>query len=204
VITRDAAHRYTYEGVTYPGVTTVLTAIKGSAFRSEAYKAAGVLGTQVHALAEYVVRGELVPFDGGSDKAMLYARNYAQWWKSSGWTLRLSEAMLLHPSVGYGGTFDLLARDSEGRTVLADIKTGSKVDKAAILQLTAYGMAPLVQPADSDRQYPMPIPDRYVVLHVTAEAVREVEIEVGQAERMAFLDCVDLHLWLEAKKGLKL
>jgi len=204
VITRDAAHRYSCEGVTYPGVTTILSAIKGSAFRSEAYKAAGILGTQVHVLAEYVVRGELVPFDGGSEKAMLYARNYAQWWQSSGWTLRLAEAMVVHTDVGYGGTFDLLARDSEGRTVLADIKTGSKVDKAAILQLTAYGMAPRVQPNGSDRLYPMPIPDRYVVLHVNADKVREVEIDVGQPERMAFLDCVDLHCWLEAKKGLRL
>ena len=206
MITRDAAHRYTdtTDGNVYPGVTDILTVVKAAAFRSESYKAAGLLGTQVHALAEYVARGEMVPFDGGSEKAMLYARNYAQWWASSGWKLRLSEAMVLSRDVGYGGTFDLLAYDAEGKTVLADIKTGSKLDKAAILQLTAYGMAHLVQPADDQRVYPMPIPDRYVIIHVQPEIAREVEIEVTQADRMAFLDCVDLHRWVASKKGLKL
>jgi hypothetical protein len=47
----------------------------------------------------------------------------------------------------------------------------------------------------------MPLPDRYAVIHVTKDGVREVCIDVGQAERMAFLDCVDLHRWLASVKG---
>jgi hypothetical protein len=108
---------------------------------------------------------------------------------------------VVHPDVGYGGTFDLLAYDRDGRTVLADIKTGKAVYKEAILQLTAYGMAPLVQRFGDDKVYPMPLPDRYAVIHVTKDGVREVCIDVGQAERMAFLDCVDLHRWLASVKG---
>ena len=69
---------------------------------------------------------------------------YAAWWKASGWRLRLSEAMLVNPMMGYGGTLDLLAYDRDGRTVLADIKTGKGVYQEAVLQLTAYGMAELI------------------------------------------------------------
>jgi hypothetical protein len=49
----------------------------------------------------------------------------------------------------------------------------------------------------------MPKIDRYVVLHVTTEGVREVEIAVGTAEHMAWLACIDLHAWSESMKGKK-
>jgi hypothetical protein len=127
---------------------------------------------------------------------------YAEWWKASGWRKRLSEAMVVFPSTGYGGTFDLLAYDEDGRTVLADLKTGgSGVYREAILQLTAYGMAPLVQPAGTGQVFPMPTIDRYVIVHVQATKVRTIEVSVGEAERMAFLDCIDLWRWLQKTKG---
>jgi hypothetical protein len=157
------------------------------------------LGTAVHGLADQLVNGQTL--DVASPLAHEYAKRYADWWTASGWRLRLSEAVVVNPDVGYGGTFDLLCYDADGRTVLADIKTGKGIYREAILQLTAYGMAPLVSPMGGDRVYPMPIPDRYVVIHVTADKVREVEIAIGQAERMAFLDCVDLHRWLDSVKG---
>ncbi len=160
---------------------------------------AASLGSAVHNLADELVSGR--PLSVESPLAHEYAKWYAEWWQASGWRLRLSEAVVVHPDVGYGGTFDLLAYDRDGKTVLADIKTGKAVYKEAILQLCAYGMAPLVSPYGSDRVYPMPIPDRYAVIHVTKDGVREVCIDVGQAERMAFLDCVDLHRWLASVKG---
>ncbi len=160
---------------------------------------AASLGSAVHNLADELVSGR--PLSVETPLAHEYAKGYADWWAASGWRLRLSEAVVVHPDVGYGGTFDLLAYDRDGRTVLADIKTGKAVYKEAILQLTAYGMAPLVSPMGGDRVYPMPIPDRYAVIHVTKDGVREVCIDVGQAERMAFLDCVDLHRWLASVKG---
>ena len=239
-IIRSSDHRYTYNGVTYPGVTDILKVIDKSgplmawAARQTAEAAADLiesaatepimmatgrdgfikavsaranwqrdeaahLGTAVHGLADQLVNGQTL--DTATPLAHEYAKRYADWWQASGWRLRLSEALVVHPDVGYGGTFDLLCYDADGRTVLADIKTGRGVYREAILQLTAYGMAPLVSPMGSDRVYPMPIPDRYVVIHVTADKVREVEIAVGQAERMAFLDCVDLHRWLDSVKG---
>lgn len=166
---------------------------------------AAQLGTEVHRLADLVVQGQPTPpMEVGIRERVLA---YADWWQRSGWTLRLSEACVFEPPsdegtvYGYGGTFDLLARDGDGRTVLADIKTGKGIYREAILQLAAYGMAKLVSPWGAPAAYPMPAIDRYVVLHVTTGGVREVELAIGTAERMAFLACQELHEWTKTVRG---
>ncbi len=159
------------------------------------------LGTDVHAMAELVVKGEPTPSMTETTRERVL--HYAAWWKASGWTLRLAEAMVVFPTHRYGGTFDLLCYDRDGRTVLADIKTGKGVYREVALQLAAYGLAPIVAPTGSPKAYPMPKIDRYVVLHVTTAGVREVEIAVGTAEHMAWLACIDLHSWAESMKGKK-
>ena len=165
---------------------------------------AAALGTRVHGWADKLLTVGLTDEDMSSmdDATLKRVRAYSKWWQESGWTLRLTEGMVYNPEVKYGGTFDLLAYDAEGKTVLADIKTGaSGVYREAILQLTGYGMAPLVQPSGGDRVFIAPKPDRYAVLHVTATKVREIPVHVGEAETMAFLDCVDLYRWLEKTGG---
>lgn len=254
-ISRSSDHRYTFDGVTYPGVTSILKVLDKSdalmawAARNTAEAAvalaqrpdtkadgtvttslnhlleevgpegtvkaltsrsswkrdeAASLGTEVHRLADLVTSApdtELTITDDGTRKRV---HAYAEWWATSGWTLRLSEAAVVHPLVGYGGTFDLLAKDRDGKTVLADIKTGKGVYREAALQLTAYGMAVLVSPFGSEVAYPMPLIDRYVILHVTVDGVREIEVPVGKLEEAAFMACVDLHRWAETTKGKRL
>jgi hypothetical protein len=249
MITRSADHRYTYEGVTYPGVTGILQvldksgplmswaakqtaeaavrmlpdgtlgsliatvgpegAIKALTSRSSWQRdEAAALGTDVHHMADLLITGQTLPDMTPTTKGRV--EHYARWWEASGWTLRLSEAMLVNPDpvCGFGGTFDLLARDRDGRTVLADIKTGKAVYHEAVLQLAAYGMGRFVQPAEvtmtPPKVYPLPLIDRYVILHVTADECREVEIDVGTAERSAFLACRELHGWRESMKGKRL
>lgn len=158
------------------------------------------LGTTVHDYAQQLVEGRLTESDI-PEVARTRVASYRKWWEASGWTLRLAEAFVVNPSVGYGGTFDLLAYDADRRTVLADIKTGRGVYREAILQVCALGMAPLVARPGDAVAYPMPLPDRYVILHVTEDNVREIEVSVGQAERMAFLDCLDLLKWTQSVKG---
>ena len=102
---------------------------------------------------------------------------------------------------GYGGTFDLLCYDADGKTVLADLKTGKGVYREAALQLAAYGAAELVSPMGSQDVYPMPVPDRHVVIHVTREGVREIEVAVGSSEFTAWWACLDLYRWTETVKG---
>lgn len=161
---------------------------------------AAQLGTLVHGLADDLIHGRpsVIP-----DHAKDHVKHYAEWWAASGWTVRTSEAFLVHPTGGYGGTLDLLCRDRDGRTVLADIKTGKGVYSEAVLQLTAYGMAPLIQPPGSD-VFAMPKVDRYAILHVTATGVREIEVPIGSLEEVAWSACIDLALWKETTKGKRL
>jgi hypothetical protein len=179
------------------GVVKALTS-RSSWKRDEAAN----LGTQVHELADLVVKSEPTPPMSEVVRGRVLA--YVDWWKASGWILRLSEALIVNPTEGYGGTFDLLARDRDGRTVLADIKTGKAIYHEAVLQLAAYGMATYVAPLGSEVAYPMPVPDRYVILHVTLDGVREVEISIGDLERSAFLACSYLAAWRETIKGKRL
>ncbi len=243
-ITRSADHRYTFDGDTYPGVTSILKVLDKSdalmawAARQTAEAAiaqldnlqsliasvgtegtiraltsrsewkrdeAAQLGTEVHALAEQVIHGRTVEDLAERGEATIgRVKAYVDWIATCGWKPRLTEAMIVHPLGRYGGTFDLLAYDADGRTVLADIKTGRNVYREAVLQMAAYGMAVLVQPNGSQTTYPMVEIDRYVILHVTMDGVREIEVPVGQAEQAAFLACIELHRWSEATKGRRL
>lgn len=160
------------------------------------------LGSAVHDMADKMIRGETL--GTMSEDVRKRVNSYTAWWQASGWTLRLSEAAVVDPDHGYGGTFDLLARDRDGATVLADIKTGKGVYAETALQLAAYGMAQLVAPFGSPVAYPMPLIDRYVVLHVTLEGVREIEMSVGGLEEDAFLACITLSKWADATKGKRL
>jgi hypothetical protein len=245
-IQRSADHRYTYDGKTYPGVTSVLKVLDKSdalmawAARQTAEAAIGMLspefgndtpplvtllanvgpegtvkaltarsgwkrdeaaqlGSEVHSLADEWIRGlePQIP-----EHAIKHVAGYRDWWQSSGWSLRTSEAMLVNPMFGYGGTLDLLARDRDGNTVLADIKTGKGVYREAVLQLTAYGMATLIQTEAG--VFTMPEIQRYVILHVTADGVREIEVPVGTLEKVAWGACLDLHQWAESTKGKRL
>lgn len=164
---------------------------------------AAAVGTEIHRLAELVVQGKPTPPMAEGLRSRVLA--LADWWQASGWTVRLTEAMVINmikDDYGYGGTFDLLARDRDGRTILADYKTGNLYPKVAI-QLAGYSMASEVMFTDG-KVYPMPAIDRYVILHVTLDGVREVELSIGTAERMAFLACLDLWHWSETMKGKRL
>lgn len=160
------------------------------------------LGTRVHAYADDLVNGRPIPADLPGSQGD-YVKAYADWWASSGWTIRTTEAIVLHERHRYGGTLDILARDADGRTVLADIKTGKAVYSEAVLQLAAYGNAELIQ-TPGGQIYPMPAVDRYVILHVTAKEVRPIEVSVGTLELNAWGACLDLHAWHRTMKGKRL
>lgn len=238
-ISRSPTHQYTFDGVTYPGVTSVLKvldksdALMGWAARMTAEAAIGMadtlpqllasvgpegvtkaltarsawkrdeaaaLGTEVHHLADLLITGGTLP--PMSDAALARVDRYEAWWRASGWRVRVSEALLVNVTKGYGGTLDLLCYDRDGRTVLADIKTGKAIYHETTLQLAAYGAA---EWAESDGSlYAMPQIDRYVILHVTADEVREVEVNVGRAELDAFGACLTLSRWRDTMKGKRL
>jgi hypothetical protein len=243
IIQRTEDHRYYYQGVAYPSVTTILKvldksdalipwAAKQTAIHAVELHQSGVLagllesigeagaikaladrsswvrdeaariGTQIHAYADDLVNGRQMPVD--DPKIVKRVELYAEWWQASGWRLRLSEAYVVHPTAKYAGTFDLLAYDADGKTVLADVKTGRGVYSEAALQLAAYSMAPLVARPSDTHTWPMPSVDRHVILHVTDAGVREVEVPVGGPEELAFIAACDLAAWRNATKGRRL
>jgi hypothetical protein len=250
-ITRSTDHQYTYAGVTYPGVTSILKVIDKSdalmswAARQTAEAAVGMatrdvgstdyytaldkmldtvgpegvvkaltsrsswkrdeaaaLGTAVHGYADDHINGRPIPDDLPTVQRD-YVTVYEDWWKAAGWTVRTSEAYLVHTAHGYGGTLDLLCRDRDGRTVLADIKTGKGVYSEAVLQLAAYGNAELIQTPAGDL-FPMPAVDRYAILHVTKDGVREIEVSIGALELLAWGAAIDLYQWHRTVKGKRL
>lgn len=179
------------------GVIRALTARSGWK-RDEAAQ----IGSDIHGYAEQIVQGNAL--EDVADHILTRVNAYVEWWKASGWKIRLSEAYVISQAMGYGGTFDLLAFDANGRTVLADVKTGKSVYLETTLQLAAYGMAELVAPVQSPVAYPMPAIDRYVVLHVLDEGVREIEVVVTDEDREAFRSCIGLSAWKKARKDIRL
>lgn len=160
-------------------------------------------GTQIHDWADKLVRGESFgPYPPDVEKRVIA---YGEWWAASGWKLRTSEAMLVNTAWRYGGTLDLLCYDADGRTVLADIKSGNidyrgKLYDTILLQLAAYGAAEWMDTGD-DNLYTMPAVDRYAIVHVTEAGIRVVEANVGEAERRAFKACIDLSTWRDSVKA---
>lgn len=236
-ITRDRWHRYTYQGVTYPGVTSIVGVIDKSkplmvwASRLTAEAAleqldtlpdmvrkngrAGVvrlltdqsawrrdeaasIGTAIHEFAERVANGD----DLGEVPESIRVRvhHYVDWFAASGWRRRITEALVVNPTLGYGGTLDLLAFDEQGRTVLADVKSGKSIYPETTLQLLAYGEAELIAPQGSPTAYPMPSVDRYVILHVTESGVEPIEVEPTDADREALRACIPLAAWKAARE----
>lgn len=236
-IKRDQYHRYTFEGVRYPGWTSIGKIVdKSEALITWATRKAvgGVLdqlealptmlehnardevvnmlakrsawdrdkaaarGTTIHDHADRVVQG-LTP-EGVTPELAGPVAAVGRWWAASGWTLRLSEAYVVNPTLGYGGTFDLLAKDAEGRTVIADYKSGRTYPEHR-LQLLAYASAEWVTPQGSAVSYPMPQVDRYVILLVSDDGVEPVEIEIDDADRAAFQACIPLAAWKKSHES---
>ena len=158
------------------------------------------LGSAVHDLADQYVKTNVMPELTDSTRARV--ENYAEWWKNSGWRLRISEFTMFNATSEYGGTGDLLAYDQDNRTVLADLKTGAKgIYREAILQLTGYTDAEWISAMGSPTMYPMPKVDRHVLLWVTEAGVREIEVNIGEAERVAWYATIALYRWMQATKG---
>ena len=155
-------------------------------------------GTTIHDHADRIVRG-LEPA-GVSDEHRKAVAAISEWWAGSGWSCRLSEAYVVNPTLGYGGTFDLLARDAEGRTVMADFKTGRMYPKYR-LQLLAYASAEWVMPSEAKVSYPMPAVDRYVVLLVDDAMVTPMEVEPTERDWAAFRACIPLAEWKAEHSG---
>jgi len=105
---------------------------------------AGDIGSQVHALIEWTLKGELCYEAGPSpritDKAQWAFMAWEDWRKSVSLRPLAVEQVVWSRTFGYAGTLDLLA-EVEGVLTVIDWKTGKAVYGEAHLQNAAYRKA---------------------------------------------------------------
>ena len=159
-------------------------------------------GSRIHASIEQILRREPASIDPRDEAAVAGARAWLnQHVREHGLRPLEVEAFLLHETLGYGGTCDLIA-ELDGEVWLLDWKTGSSVatpDGAVYrdhrLQLAAYANAGFIaRPNDPDR-YPLPPITRYGIVHVTDGGTRLYEAAVTEDDWTSFRACLWIHGW---------
>lgn len=159
-------------------------------------------GTRIHAALEGVLRREPTEVDPRDVPAIEGARA----WLNGAKVRPLEvEAFLIHETLGYGGTCDLIA-EIDGETWILDWKSSKsvawpdgRVYDEMRLQLAAYARAEFIgRPADSVR-YPIPPIIRYGVVHVTDAGTRLYPADVTETDWVAFRACLLLHGWRKGR-----
>ena len=148
-----------------------------------ANKTAMATGTQVHALAEHLIKGETVDVpEHVAGHVESYSRFLEEWDPDP----IVVEGVIANLDVlpGYAGTLDLIA-DMRGERWLIDLKTGRGVYGEVGLQLAAYRYATILMDGSGDPQ-PMPEVDRCAVLHVTGDAYELRPVKADETVFMKF------------------
>lgn len=183
-------HRADIEGWVAVGGRDGAIGLLKQAATTKRDKAAAV-GTDVHNLAERIVRGEPVIVPAEIEPFVTAYRTFLERFQP---TFLAVEEMVVGD--GYAGTFDSIAVIA-GETWLLDIKTAKGVYKDTALQLAAYGAADYIgRPADPN-QYAIPVIEQYGVVHVRPEGAELVPYDVTPATYAAFRAALDLWRWTD-------
>lgn len=159
-------------------------------------------GTRIHTALEGVLRREPTVVDPRDVPAIEGAR---AWLNETGVRPIEVEAFLIHETLGYGGTCDLIA-EIGGETWILDWKSSKsvawpdgRVYDEMRLQLAAYARAEFIaRPADPAR-YQVPPITRFGIVHVTDAGTRLYPADVTDADWIAFRACLLLHGWRKGR-----
>ena len=165
-------------------------------------------GSRIHSSIEQILRREPVTIDPRDEAAVAGARAWLnEQVRDHGLRLLEVEAFLLHETLGYGGTLDLIA-ELDGETWLLDWKTGNSVAspdgevyRDHRLQLAAYANAEFIACINDPGRYPLPAITRYGIVHVTDGGTRLYEASVTPRDWIAFRACLNLYAWTKEKAG---
>jgi len=143
------------DGSVATGVTTALNIISKPALMHWAWKCgcdgidyrktrdqAADIGSLAHWMCECHLKGvepdmsEFSPAD--TSKAENAFLKFLDWWQKGKYTLTASEIQLVSEIYRYGGTLDIVARDTDDRLCLCDIKTSKAVYEEMWYQVAAY------------------------------------------------------------------
>ena len=150
------------------------------------------LGTQVHAMAEALGRGEPAPVDESLRPYLAaYRRDFLDAFRPR---FLAVEAMVCSERYEYGGTADAFV-EIDGETWLLDYKTGSGVYPDTALQLAGLARGQFIGYPGDPVQHPVPFATRFGVLHVRPEGARLLPVVVDRETVAAFLDARRLYGW---------
>jgi len=150
-------------------------------------------GTQVHLLAEQIVRGgePEVP-----DELAGHVNAYRAFLREWNPRFLAVEQMVCCLTHGFAGTCDAIA-DIAGERWLLDIKTGHGVYPEAALQLAAYGAAQFIGRPGDPHRYRLPRATRFGVVHVQSDRAELVPVAVDHSTFASFLRALDLWRWTQ-------
>lgn len=134
-------HRYSYDGVPVPGVTSVLQAaglLDFGGASPEAMAFAGARGTAAHTACELDDKNDLVE-ESVQDEILGYLTAWRKFRAETGFVPETIEERVYHERYKYAGTLDRIGV-FQGVESLIDLKTGTP-QRATGVQLAGYAMA---------------------------------------------------------------
>jgi len=139
-------------------------------------------GTEVHGLAEALIKGERVTVP---DELAGHVDSYLKFLNDWDPDPILVEAVIVNYTVGYAGTLDSVVAIDK-RTLIIDIKTTrSGVYGEVAAQLAAYRYAEMYVDALGCEQPMIPV-DGAAVLHVRSDGYSLIPVEAGPQQFRAF------------------
>ena len=164
-------------------------------------------GSRIHASIESVLRREPTIVDPRDEPAVDGARAWLNQQATENGLRPLEvEAFLINERLGYGGTLDLIA-EIAGETWLLDWKTGKSVAWPSgevyedhRLQLAAYANAEFIAKIGDPERHPLPLIQRYGIVHVTDGGTRLYPAAVTDLNWNAFRACLYIHGWRKSNR----
>lgn len=142
LVFHEDGHRYTYNGVTVPGVTTALKVISADDYRNvpqEVLEQKARFGTAVHKLIELDCLGTL-DIDSLDVHQLAYYWAWREFIEKSGFRVLMSEGKVYSQKYGYAGQLDIFGV-LNGCYSLVDAKCVTTVMPSTGPQTAAYEQA---------------------------------------------------------------
>jgi hypothetical protein len=155
---KDAPHQkyITSEGWEVPGGSTICKigdspeplimwawklGMEGKDYRKERDRAADV-GTLAHFMCEAYLNGFVCDLSDykqeDRDRALVCYNKFLDYWEEQELEVVATEIQLVHPTIWYGGTIDLIAKRKNGDHVLLDFKTSKRISDSYWRQVAGY------------------------------------------------------------------
>lgn len=153
----------------------------------------GELGTAVHHACEHLDRER-------SPEVAPFVAAYERWLERDKPEVIAQEVTVFHPERKYAGTADLIVR-MDGKTYIADIKSGFVAKKAA-LQMCAYARATHYVKGDASAPVPWTIDGAFVIDLKDKTPNGEFKIQycdIGDESWRTFTACLNLWAFEERK-----